>query len=198
MGYHAFISYRWVEPDKKWVRKCFRPALEAAGLKVCLDVADFVPGRNLILEMTRAGRESRFLICVLSADYFHGNRPAQFEALMMRGKDPAGADGRLIPLVLRSCSIVDWMHDLVPVDWTNEENLQVEWKKLLAALDAPNPMAQRPPSLVEVAECVGVRIPVFDAEAVATIISQIDNPHKTHYLLPYLEDGLMRRDHTER
>jgi len=72
--YDVFVSYRWVEPDRGWVRKQLVPALKIADLRVCLDVQDFLPGRDLILEMTRAGRESRRAICVLSPDYFDGNR----------------------------------------------------------------------------------------------------------------------------
>ena len=54
---HAvFISYRWVDPDQKWVREQLAPALRRAGLSVLLDVDDFVPGRDLILE--KIGRAS--------------------------------------------------------------------------------------------------------------------------------------------
>ncbi len=117
--YDVFVSYRWIEPDMTWVRKHFRPGLERAGLRVCLDVKDFLPGRNLILEMTRAGRQSRRAVCVVSPDYFDGNRFVQFESLMLRADDPTGMDSRLIPLILRSCKIPDWLRGLIPVDWTN-------------------------------------------------------------------------------
>ena len=75
----VFISYRWVDPDQRWVREQLAPALRNAGLAVLLDVDDFVPGRDLILEMTRAGHESRRVLCVLSPDYFDGNRMVAFE-----------------------------------------------------------------------------------------------------------------------
>ena len=54
----VFVSYRWVEPDQTWVRTELVPVLQAAGVRVLVDVVDFVPGRNLILEMTRAGSMS--------------------------------------------------------------------------------------------------------------------------------------------
>lgn len=57
-------------------RQRFRQAnlacLERVGLRVCLNVDDFVPGRDLILEMTCAGRESKSAVCVLSPDYLEG------------------------------------------------------------------------------------------------------------------------------
>ena len=46
--------------------------LERVGLRVCLNVDDFVPGRDLILEMSRAGRESKSTVCAFSSDCFEG------------------------------------------------------------------------------------------------------------------------------
>ena len=86
----VFVSYRWVDPDQTWVREQLAPALRNSGLTVLLDVDDFVPGRDLILEMTRAGHESRRVLCVLSPDYFDGNRMVAFESLMARRLDPSG------------------------------------------------------------------------------------------------------------
>lgn len=138
MGYDVFVSYRWVEPDKSWVQKELVPALQSAGLDVCLDVNDFVPGRDLILEMTRAGRESKRMLCVISPDYFEGNRFAGFESLMALRNDPTGARSGLIPMIIRKTSIADHMKGPVPVDWTEEANLGREWTKLLSALEAPD------------------------------------------------------------
>jgi len=136
--YDVFISYRWVSPDQEWVRDQLAPALEAAGLRVCLDVEDFVPGRNDILEMTRAGRSSRVVLCVITPDYVMEDRMVQFEALAARGLDPSGRQSRLMPLVLREAVLPDWMLGTVAVDWTNSRNHQREWRKLLEAVAAPN------------------------------------------------------------
>lgn len=135
--YDAFVSYRWAEPDLSWVRHQFVPGLRTAGVNVCLDVHDFVPGRDLILEMARAGRESRRAICVLSPDYFAGNRFVHFESLMARRSDPSGSDGKLIPLILRRCDLPDWIRGLIPIDWTRPDSRTWEWRKLLDVLGAP-------------------------------------------------------------
>jgi uncharacterized protein DUF7019/TIR domain-containing protein len=134
----VFISYRWVDPDQTWVREQLAPALRSSALAVLLDVDDFVPGRDLILEMTRAGRESRHVLCVLSPDYFDGNRMVAFESLMARRLDPSGDEPGLIPLVLRSCELPEWLRGLIPIDWTNPSYHAREWRKLLKALGAPN------------------------------------------------------------
>lgn len=199
--YAVFISYRWVEPDMTWVRKHFRPALERAGLKVCLDVKDFVPGRNLILEMARVGRESRRAVSVVSPAYFDGNRFAQFESLMLRADDPAGMESRLIPFILRPCEIPDWLRGLISVDWTNEESLENEWTKLLAALEAPNQAVARPPSLGEEDKSEFIETPdkTFDVEQASRIIAQAKNHANRSDILRQIEEGLRTRgDPTER
>jgi len=142
--YDVFISYRWVTPDQEWVRDQLAPALERAGLNVCLDVEDFVPGRNVILEMTRAGRSSKVVLCVISPDYVAEDRMVQFEALGARGQDPSGRQSKLIPLVLREGSLPDWMQGTIALDWTNPQNHRREWRRLLEALGAPNLAAALP------------------------------------------------------
>lgn len=134
--YDVFVSYRWVEPDQEWVRQQLVPALEKAGLNVLLDLDDFVPGRDLILEMERAALSSKKSICVISPDYFDGNRMVQFENLMFRRSDPSGTESRLIPLILRPTTLPERLRGLIAVDWTNPKNHRREWIKLLRALNA--------------------------------------------------------------
>src|SRR5262245_8964673 len=125
--YDVFISYRWVEPDMSWVREEFAPALRAAGLNVCLDVEDFTPGKDLILEMERAGLSSRHIVCVLSPDYFGDNRMVNFESLMARRMDPGGSNSLLIPLMLRETTIPERLRGLISIDWTQSDNHYREW-----------------------------------------------------------------------
>src|SRR5829696_6136861 len=70
--YDAFISYRHQEPDKTWVRQVFVPALEAAGLRVCVDHRDFQLGAPLVTEMARAVEQSRTTVAVLTPAYLDG------------------------------------------------------------------------------------------------------------------------------
>lgn len=142
--YDVFVSYRWIEPDQEWVRQQLVPALEKAGLNVLLDLDDFVPGRDLILEMERAALSSKRSICVISPDYFEGNRMVQFESLMFRRSDPSGTESRLIPLILRPTPLPERLRGLIAVDWTNPENRQREWIKLLRALNAKHINAPAP------------------------------------------------------
>ena len=142
--YDVFLSYRWADPDQSWVRDHLAPALRASGLRVCLDVEDFIPGRDLILEMDRAGSESKRALCVLSPAYFDGNRMVGFEALMARRKDPMGLDSRLVHLLLSPVDVPEWLRGLVPIDWTRPTECAREWRKLLAVLEAPTLDAPQP------------------------------------------------------
>jgi hypothetical protein len=150
--YDVFVSYRWVEPDQTWVRDELVPALESAGLKVCLDVQDFIPGRDLILEMSRAGKQSSRAICVLSPDYFEGNRFVAFESLMVRRQDPSAHDSLLIPVILRKCTVPEWLSGLIAVDWTTPRNHRREWDKLLKALGATREAKEPGPVVDELRE----------------------------------------------
>jgi hypothetical protein len=136
-SYDVFISYRWVDPDMTWVREHLAPALRQAGLRVLLDVEDFEPGRDVMLEMERAGRQSRHAICVISPDYFAGNRMVGFESLMFRRSDPSGMESRMIPLILRRTEMPDRFAGLIPVDWTEAGAHGREWTRLLEVLEAP-------------------------------------------------------------
>jgi hypothetical protein len=142
--YDVFISYRWITPDQEWVREQLYPALVKARLSVCLDVEDFVPGRDLILEMERAGLESRHVLCVISPEYFEEGRMVEFESLTARRRDPAGRSSFLIPFILRETEIPERIRGLIPLSWTNPENHIREWKKLLRVLGATNLEVQCP------------------------------------------------------
>lgn len=135
--YDVFISYRRVQPDMAWVHDELYPALKQAGLKPCLDVFDFTPGRNVVLEITRATNTSRRTLCIISPDYFDGNRVSIYESQAAWGTDPAGTDSKLVPLVLRDTKVPEPMVHLNWVDWTDPKASDREWEKLLKLLGAP-------------------------------------------------------------
>ncbi|MFO0889149.1 MAG: TIR domain-containing protein [Isosphaeraceae bacterium] len=144
--YDVFISYRKKEPDEIWVQDELYPALKKAGLRVMLDVEDFVPGRNIIEEIERAGRESRHALCVISPDYLVGDRLIHFESLLSRFRDPSGARSGLIPLLYRETELPRWLEDLVPLRWTAKAYRR-EWGRLLTLLGAKDHDAEPPPVL---------------------------------------------------
>ena len=160
--YDVFISYRWITPDQEWVREQLYPALKSAGLKVCLDIEDFVPGRDLILEMERAGKEARQVLCIISPDYFKEGRMVEFENLSARRRDPGGRNSFLIPLILRETEIPERIRGLIPLDWTTPSNHTREWRKLLTVLNAPTLDVPRPSVIQPTEETRAVETPKVD------------------------------------
>ncbi len=160
--YDIFISYRWVEPDQTWVRDHLFPALINAKLRVCLDVYDFVPGRDVLAEMERAGTESRRGVCIISPDYIEGNRFTTHERNMLQRRDPAGIESRLIPILYRKTNIPVGIDGLIRVDWTNPSDHIREWKKLLKVLGAKNLNAPSPDDLHNFKSLSSKEIEIFN------------------------------------
>jgi hypothetical protein len=136
-SHDVFVSYRWVSPEQEWVRDALAPALRAAGLKPIVDVEDFVPGRDLTLEMQRAVQTSRHTLCVVTPAFCDGERKSHLETLLTRDRDPTGAASALVPLLLKTAELPLWMRTLVPVDWREPAARVREWGKLLDLLGAP-------------------------------------------------------------
>jgi len=145
--FDVFISYRWINPDRDWVRNQLYPALRNAGLEVCLDVEDFVVGRDLFNEMARAGLESHRTLCVISPEYFEKGRMVEFESLSAQRRDPGGHNSLLIPFVVRETDIPERLKGIIHTDWTDPAAHPREWKRLLKTLGAPNLDAPPPAPL---------------------------------------------------
>lgn len=67
--YDVFVSYRQQAPDGPWVRQVLVPALDAAGLGVCVDYRSFRLGVPLVLQMASAVERSRLTLAVLTPAY---------------------------------------------------------------------------------------------------------------------------------
>jgi hypothetical protein len=94
-----FISYN--RDDKAWA-EWIGWTLEEAKYSVVLDVWDFRPAENFVLEMHEAVKNSRKTIAVLSesyleAVYVHAEWAAAF------GDDPSGGGRKLIPVKVKEC-----------------------------------------------------------------------------------------------
>ena len=141
--YDVFISYS--HKDKAWVKDTLLPTLEKAGLKVCIDYRDFKPGRSSLLNMQDGARHSRWLLPVLTENWF-ASEWSFFEALIAAQKSPAGLKERIVPALLRACTFpddADFIKALTYVDFTGEVEADLSWRSLLTAfgkapeLDSP-------------------------------------------------------------
>jgi len=134
--YDAFVSYRHQEPDKAWVRKTFVPALEAAGLRVCVDHRDFRLGAPLVTEMARAVEQSRTTVAVLSPAYLDG-RFAELENVLAEHLGLEERSVRLIYVVREPCEPPLRMRARLRLDLTTDAEVAEGLPRLIDSLREP-------------------------------------------------------------
>ena len=134
--YDAFVCYRHREPDKTWVRTTFVPALEAAGLRVCVDHRDFRLGAPLVTEMARAVEQSRTTVAVLSPAYLDG-RFAELENVLAEHLGLEERAVRLVYVVREPCEPPLRMRARLRLDLTTDDEVAEGLPRLIAALRRP-------------------------------------------------------------
>jgi hypothetical protein len=147
--YDVFISYS--HKDEDWVVDTLLPALEDAGLKVCIDYRDFKAGKAAIFNMQDSAKESRHVVLNLTRNWLDSEW-SLFEALIGATKDPAGLQQKIIPL-LSEAGIEKDIHDFISmrswVDFTRKDREQIAWKMLFTALGKPDALIPGAPAPVE-------------------------------------------------
>lgn len=133
--YDAFISYRRKEPDRAFARD-LRKSLIAEGYKVAFDEVDFLPQASFLEEMERCVKESRFILAVLSPQYFESGN-TQEEAIITKVMDMADRKRRLIPLMIEPVERPVWLYNLVGLDFTDNDPIVPPFDKLKAAMGNP-------------------------------------------------------------
>ena len=131
--YDAFISYRHIDPDRKFARDLVRQ-LEAEGYKVAIDERDFIANQTFLDEMERCTRESRFTLAVISPQYFQSGNTEE-EAIIRKVRDMAERKRGLIPLTIAPVDQLPvWLYDVVGVDYNAPDPLIPPFEKLKNAL----------------------------------------------------------------
>lgn len=134
----VFISHR--STDKEWVRH-FAAELEnvnVAGnrIRTWVDEAGIRPGQSITGEINKALETSRFVVLVLTPDYFQspsGWTDAEWQSALF--KDPAGRDGRVIPLLVKDCPYIPaLLRHLNMIDFRDERGFQMALTKLVSAI----------------------------------------------------------------
>jgi len=135
--YDVFVSYRHQEPDKTWVRTSFVPALEDAGLRICVDHRDFRLGASLVTEMARAVEESRTTVAVLTPAYLEG-RFAELENVLAEHLGLEERAIRLIYVVREPCEPPLRMRARLRLDLTEDDDIAENLPRLVDALRPPD------------------------------------------------------------
>jgi len=134
--YDVFISYS--HKDEDWVEHTLLKRLEDAGLRVCIDFRDFIPGKPAIINMQDSAMKSRHTVLVLTENWIKSEWTL-FESLLTRTKDPAGMRQQTIPLRLQAVDLPDFISGLTWVDFTRADRQELAWRQLLRVLGAPQP-----------------------------------------------------------
>ncbi|MFN0110843.1 MAG: TIR domain-containing protein [Blastocatellia bacterium] len=141
--YQLFISY--TEADRKWAEQLYR-RLQDRSVKVFFAHESIAPGEKITLQVSDALDTSYKVAMVMSPDYFARPWPrAEWSSALM--KDPENRDRRLIPLLRCECDIPDLLADLKAIDFTNNDDFELSFLKLLEVVeDKPKP---RPDNVFE-------------------------------------------------
>ncbi|HEY4337780.1 MAG TPA: toll/interleukin-1 receptor domain-containing protein [Puia sp.] len=131
--YDVFISYRQREPDLSWARSVLAPALEAQGLRVCIDHRDFRLGRTVITEMERAVETSKFTLAILSPVYLESGF-TELENVLAQTLGLEKAQRRLIGVMYQRCDPRLSLRASIWLDMTDAEQYAANLPRLIREL----------------------------------------------------------------
>ncbi len=131
--YDVFISYS--HRDEKWVVDTLLLELENAGLKVCIDFRDFIPGKPSRHNMRDACKESKYTVLVMTPAWM-ASEWTEFEGLLSFLHDPSGKHQRTIPILLEKCQTPEDIQIFTYIDFTRTDRVEIAWKQLLSSLGA--------------------------------------------------------------
>lgn len=119
-----YISYaRTDRPWAEWLAWC----LEDANFHVILDIWNFRPGSNFILEMNAAITSSRWALVILSPNYLTSlYAQSQWTTAFLQNK---GGAIRVVPVIVRECEVEGLLANIVPINICDLE--EVAAKKTL-------------------------------------------------------------------
>jgi tetratricopeptide (TPR) repeat protein len=107
-----FISYN--KADRAWA-EWIAWKLEAEGYTTVLQAWDFLPGSNFVLDMNQAIQQASRTIALLSPDYLTSSfTPSEWAAAFVQ--DPTGAQGKLLPIRVKACTVTGLLAQLVYID----------------------------------------------------------------------------------
>jgi hypothetical protein len=107
-----FVSY--TSADTHWA-EWIAYVLEEAGSSVIIQVWDFRPGSNFVLEMQEAASKAERTLMVLSPDYLK-SQFASPEWASAFARDPQGLARKLVPVMVRHCSPSGMLASIVHIN----------------------------------------------------------------------------------
>jgi hypothetical protein len=138
-AYDVFLSYRQQEPDRTWVRKRLVPALDARGVRVCVDYRDFRLGAPLVTEMARAVEQCRYTVAILTPRYLESNF-TELENVLAEHLGLERSERRLLTIMREVSTPRLGMRARLWLDMTDDEEFATGVERLVDALEqSPTP-----------------------------------------------------------
>lgn len=126
----VFLSHN--SKDKPWVRK-LADRLTADGVVVWIDEAELNIGDSLIEKIAAGIQNMRFVAAIISSNSV-GSSWVQKELNLAMTKEIKGKTVTVLPLMIESCVLPNSLIDKLYADFTQPENYEREYSKLLRAI----------------------------------------------------------------
>jgi nucleoside phosphorylase len=136
-----FISYN--EADRLWA-EWIAWQLEESGYTTIIQVWDFLPGSNFVIDMQRAAVQAERTIAVLSSNYLDADY-TQPEWSAAFKQDPTGEKGILVPVRVRKCNLTGMLSQIICIDLVGLTEADAK-EALLAGLGRRRAKPITPPS----------------------------------------------------
>ncbi len=150
--YDVFISYS--HHDKLFVRK-LTDRLSSSGISVFFDEKDIAFGEALAESLDRAVQDARYLIVVMSPDYFE-SQWGRKELELGLSQEFEGNKTKVLPLLHRDCDIPPLLNTKLYADVRTDEAFELSLPGILAVLlESPNKVLTEPQKEDELTQGLG-------------------------------------------
>lgn len=126
----VFLSHN--SNDKPWVRN-LADRLTSDGVVVWIDEAELNIGDSLIEKIAEGIHEMRFVAAVISSNSINSSW-VQKELTLAMSKEIKGRQVTVLPLLIENCTLPPFLTDKLYADFTNPDNFEQEYSKLLRAI----------------------------------------------------------------
>ena len=179
MRYDAFISY--ARNDGAVARQLAQELAEA-GFTTFIDEASLAAGNSFAQELSRAIRDSRFVLVLVSPSYVE-SRWAQKELQLAMNEElqmPLGAV-KVIPILIDDCDVPFLIRDKHVLDLRNRESFRPQVERLIANLKSlREPDGEQPD--IRKNELPGQRPERLDSATAAELLSRLSDTVKAFAL----------------
>ena len=145
-----FLSHN--SKDKPWVRK-LADRLTSDSVVVWIDEAELNIGDSLIEKIAEGIQEMRFVAAVISNNSISSTW-VQKELNLAMSKEIKGRQVTVLPLLIENCTLPPSLTDKLYADFTNPDNYEQEYSKLLRAIGVHAASQKTQPKEVKAAKTV--------------------------------------------